>query len=136
MCMTVVGVWIVPMAVRHRRMGGCVSVTRPSNLRPRLPVASDRNGQWLPNHALRRAPGQHWFLRRPILETSRKLFRYADVEGATALSVRHTVVARLYDRGADEEQIGLVLGIGDRSAVRGMFPRARQTMAQLVDELI
>ena len=81
-------------------------------------------------------PGQHRFLCRPILETYRKLFRYADIKGATALSVRHTVVARLYDRGADEEQIGLVLGISDRSAVRGLFPRARPTMARLVDELI
>lgn len=82
------------------------------------------------------APGQQRFLCRPILETYRKLFRYADVEGATALSVRHTVVARLYERGADEEQVGLVLGISDRSAVRGLFPRSRPTMARLVDELI
>ncbi len=81
-------------------------------------------------------PGQHRFLCRPILETYRKLFRYADVAGATALSVRHTVVARLYDRGADEEQVGLVLGISDRSAVRELFPRSRATMASLVDELI
>lgn len=80
--------------------------------------------------------GQHRFLCRPILETYRKLFRYADVEGATALSVRHTVVARLYERGADEEQVGLVLGISDRSAVRGLFPRSRPTMARLVDELV
>ena len=82
------------------------------------------------------APGQHRFLCRPILETYRKLFRYADVAGATALSVRHTVVARLYGRGADEEQVGLVLGISDRSAVRELFPRSRATMASLVDELI
>ena len=81
-------------------------------------------------------PGQHRFLCRPILETYRKLFRYADVEGATALSVRHTVVARLYERGADEEQVGLVLGISDRSAVRGLFPRSRPTMARLVNELV
>ena len=81
-------------------------------------------------------PGQHRFLCRPILETYRKLFRYADVAGATALSVRHTVVARLYGRGADEEQVGLVLGISDRSAVRELFPRSRATMASLVDELI
>ncbi|MES2100701.1 MAG: site-specific integrase [Pseudomonadota bacterium] len=67
--------------------------------------------------------GPHRFVCRPILETYRKLFRYADVEGATALSVRHTVVAHLYERGADEEQVGLVLGISDRSAVRGSFPR-------------
>jgi hypothetical protein len=46
------------------------------------------------------------------------------------------VVARLYERGADEEQVGLVLGISDRSAVRGLFPRSRPNMARLVDELI
>ena len=56
--------------------------------------------------------------------------------GATPLSVRHTVVARLYDRGADDEQVGMVLGISDRSAVRELFPRSRATMASLVDELI
>ena len=81
-------------------------------------------------------PGQHRFLCRPILETYRKLFRNADVAGATALSVRHTVVARLYGRGADEEQVGLVLGISDRSAVRELFPRSRATMASLVEELV
>ena len=52
------------------------------------------------------------------------------------MSVRHTVVARLYDRGADDEQVGMVLGISDRSAVRELFPRSRATMASLVDELI
>lgn len=82
------------------------------------------------------APGQHRFLCRPILEIYRKLFRYADVAGATALSVRHTVVSRLYDRGADEEQVGLVLGISDRSSVRELFPRSRATMASLVEELV
>ena len=81
-------------------------------------------------------PGQHRFLCRPILETYRKLFRYAEVAGATALSVRHTVVARLYDRGADEEQVGLVLGISDRSAVRELFPRSRPAMSALVEDLI
>lgn len=81
-------------------------------------------------------PGQHRFLCRPILETYRKVFRHADLAGTTALSVRHTVVARLYDRGADEVQIGLVLGISDRSAVRGMFPRARPAMSALVEDLV
>jgi integrase len=81
-------------------------------------------------------PGQHRFLCRPILETYRKLFRYADVDGATALSVRHTVAARLYERGADEEQVGQVLGISNRSAVRGLFPRTRPTMARLVNDLV
>ena len=81
-------------------------------------------------------PGQQRYLCRPILETYRKVFRYAELEGATALSVRRTFVARLYDRGADEDQIGEVLGIGERRAVREQFPRMRPTMARLVQELV
>lgn len=71
-----------------------------------------------------------------ILLAYRKIFRWAELNGATPLSVRHTLVARLYGRGADEEQVGLVLGINDRWMVREMFPRARPTMAQLVEDLV
>ena len=81
-------------------------------------------------------PGQQRFLCRPILETYRKLFRHAELRDVTPLSVRHTVAARLYARGADEEQVGILLGIGDRSAVRELFPRPRPMLAQLVEELI
>lgn len=81
-------------------------------------------------------PCQRRFLCRPILETYRKLFRYAELEGATALSMRHALASRLYDRGADDEQVGLVLGISERSAVRELFPRSRPTMASLVAELV
>lgn len=80
--------------------------------------------------------GQRRYLCRPILETYRKLFRHAELEGTTALSVRHTVVAKLYHRGADEEQVGLMLGIGERSAVRELFPRKRPTMERLAHELV
>ncbi len=82
------------------------------------------------------APGQLRYLCRPILETYRKVFRYAELEGTTAMSVRRTFVARLYDRGADEDQVGMVLGIGERRAVREQFPRTRPTMARLVQELV
>lgn len=82
------------------------------------------------------APGQLRYLCRPILETYRKVFRYAELEGTTALSVRRTFVARLYDRGADEDQVGMVLGISERRAVREQFPRQRPTMARLVQELV
>ena len=81
-------------------------------------------------------PGQRRFLCRPILETYRKLLRLADLRGVTPLSVRHTLVARLYQRGADEDQIGLLMGIGDRSAVRQQFPRPRLPISDLVDELL
>ena len=80
--------------------------------------------------------GQRRFLCRPILETYRKLFRYAGLEGASPTSVRRTLVAQLYRRGADEEQVGLVLGITDRSAVRELFPRLRPDLASLLEELV
>ena len=68
---------------------------------------------------------QRRYLCRPILESYRKLFRYADLRDVTPLSARHTVAARLYERGADEEQVGLLLGISGRSAVRELFPKRR-----------
>lgn len=80
--------------------------------------------------------GRRRCLCRPILETYRKLFRYAELEWATPLSIRRTVVARLYDREADEEQVGLVLGISERRAVREQFPRVRPSMGSLVTELV
>lgn len=49
-------------------------------------------------------PGQRRFLCRPILETYRKLFRYAELPGVTPLSVRQAVMAGLYEREGDVEQ--------------------------------
>lgn len=80
--------------------------------------------------------GQRRYLCRPILETYRKIFRYAGLPGGTPLAVRTTVAARLYARGAEDEQVGLVLGIAQRSSVRQMFPRTRPTIAELVEDLI
>lgn len=73
---------------------------------------------------------------RAILETYRKLFRHSDLKDVTALSVRHTVASRLYDRGADEDQVGLLLGISQRSAVRELLARHKPTISELVDELV
>lgn len=80
--------------------------------------------------------GQRRFLCRPILETYSKLFRYSELRGVTALSARRTVISQLYERGADEEQIGILLGISERSAVRELLSRKKPTIAALVDELI
>ena len=46
-------------------------------------------------------PGQYRYLCRPILETYRKLFRYAELQGVTLLSVRATVAARMLERSED-----------------------------------
>ncbi len=40
----------------------------------------------------------------------------------------------MYERGADEDQVGLVLGIADRSAVREQLPRPRPPVPNLMDE--
>lgn len=48
------------------------------------------------------APGQYRFLCRPILETYRKLFRYAELPGVTSLAVRRAVVSGLYRCVLDE----------------------------------
>lgn len=80
--------------------------------------------------------GQKRFRCRAIQETYRKLFRYAELKPVTALTARHTVADRLYARGADESQVGLLLGIAERSAVREQFPRHPPTLHALTDDLI
>ena len=79
--------------------------------------------------------GQNRFVCRAMLETYRKLFRYADIEGLCAQSARLTLMSRMYERGADEDQVGLILGIADRSAVHGQLARPRPSLSQLLDEL-
>lgn len=81
-------------------------------------------------------PGQRRFLCRPILETYRKLFRYAELKDVTALSVRRTVATRLYERGADEDAVGLILGISERSAVRELLALQKPSIEQLLDDLV
>lgn len=76
------------------------------------------------------------YLCRSIQETYRKLFRYAELTHVTPLSVRLTLATRLYERGADEQQVGLLFGISGRGAVREMFPRPRPPVSELVRELI
>ena len=81
-------------------------------------------------------PGQNRYVCRALLEIYRKLFRYAELKGLSAQSARLTVISRMYERGADEDQVGAILGIGERSAVRELLPRPKPTLAELLDELI
>jgi integrase len=81
-------------------------------------------------------PGQHRFECRAIWHQYRKLFRHAEQKQVTALTARHTVADRLYARGADEGQIGLLFGIGDRRAVREQFPRRLPNLDALTRDLV
>jgi len=82
------------------------------------------------------AAGQRRFRCRAIQETYRKIWRYADFKQFTTLAARHTVADRLYARGADEMQVGLLLGISERAAVRELFPRWLPTLDELTDDLV
>lgn len=79
--------------------------------------------------------GQHRYVCRPLLEIYRKIFRQADIPGLCTQSARLTLMSRMYERGADEDQVGLVLGIADRSAVREQLPRPRPALAKVLEEL-
>lgn len=79
---------------------------------------------------------QHRSVCRPLLEIYRKLFRYAEIKDLSAQSARLTLMHRMYQRGADEEQVGMILGIAERSDVRERLPRPKPTLDDLLDELI
>lgn len=81
-------------------------------------------------------PGQNRHVCRALLEIYRKLFRYTEFKGLSAQSARLTLMSRMYERGADEDQVGLILGISERSAVRQLLPRPRPTLAEILDELV
>jgi integrase len=78
--------------------------------------------------------GQRRFVCRPLLEAYRRIFRQADIQGLCTQSARLTLMSRMYARGADEDQIGLVLGIADRSAVREQLPRPRADLLSVMEE--
>lgn len=69
-----------------------------------------------------------------MLDTYRKIFKRINMHGLSALTLRRTVAFRLDARGADEEQIGLILGITERQAVRELLPR-RPDMVELMTDL-
>jgi len=68
-------------------------------------------------------------------EALRKVFRDAGLPSLRSRDARLTVIALLYARGADEAQVGLLLGIRDNSAVRALLPRPRPPLAELTQDL-
>lgn len=76
------------------------------------------------------------FLCRAMLVTCRKVFHRIAMPGVSALTVRRTVAARLAERGADEKQIGAILGIYERKAVRGLLPQPPRSLEDLMYGLV
>lgn len=80
------------------------------------------------------AEGRPRYLCRQMLDTYRKIFKRIDMQGLSAVTLRRTVAFRLDARGADEEQIGLILGITEKQAVRELLP-PRPSMVELMTDL-
>lgn len=78
--------------------------------------------------------GRPRFLCRQMLDTYRKIFKRINIHGMSALTLRRTVARRLDARGADEEQIGLILGITEKQAVRELLPQ-RPDIVDLMTDL-
>lgn len=78
--------------------------------------------------------GSPRFLCRQMLDTYRKIFKRINLRGLSALVLRRTVAVRLDARGADAGQIGLILGIAEKQAVRQLLPR-RPDIAELMPDL-
>lgn len=72
------------------------------------------------------------YLCQEIHYAYRKIFRRIGFPGLSALNVRYTVMDRLARRGADESQIGELLGVRELRPVK----RARPSLDQLMDGLV
>ena len=83
-----------------------------------------------------RGQGQVRSLCRGMHDTYRKIFRRIGLSGISALIMRRTVAARMFERGAAEEQIGEVLGISDKKAVRELLPRVHRPLQAVLRELV
>lgn len=73
---------------------------------------------------------------RGMQEALRQLFRHAGLPALSSRDARRTVAGLLYDQGADESQVGLLLGIRDNSAVRALLIRPRPSLVELTQCLL
>jgi len=73
---------------------------------------------------------------RAILDIYRRLFRTAGLKGVSALCARRTVAKRLLERGCDVDQIGAVLGLKGRNAVRKLIVKEPPVLKAAVRELV
>jgi hypothetical protein len=73
---------------------------------------------------------------RPILETYRKIMQRAQLPDATARAARMRVLNKLVEQGADEQQVGLVLGVGARHVKRCVVATPPRSLHILTEGLL
>lgn len=73
---------------------------------------------------------------RGMQDALRKMFRLAGLPALSSRDARRIVTALLYECGADEAQVGALLGIRDNRVVRALLPRPRPTLSDLTQRLL
>jgi integrase len=66
-----------------------------------------------------------------ILDIYRRIFARAGLKGVSALSARRTVAERLTERGCNVDQVGAVLGLTERDAVRNLIRNEHESLKSL-----
>lgn len=120
---------------RHRRGHGLGEVDDYLGLRPDSPLFLNSYGM---TYVLRRTEvsGLVRHRCRGMQEALRQLFRRAGLPALSSRDARRTVAGLLYGQGADESQVGLLLGIRDNSAVRALLIRPRPSLIELTQCLL
>ncbi len=126
------------MAYVRYRVGkghGVGTTTRYAGLDPTTPLLLNHDGQ--PYRIVESSDnGCKRYLCRGILESCRRIFRTAGIDGLCASTLRRTLARRLRDRGATIEQIGEALGITDRKAIRDLLDVQHFDLPTLFDEIV
>ncbi len=81
-------------------------------------------------------PGQLRFLCRRMLDAYHKIFRRIGLPGMSPLFIRRMVAIKMQERGATEQQIGEILGIGRRKSVRELLVQRRHPLRAVVRGLL
>jgi site-specific recombinase XerD len=123
------------LAERVRRAKGVVDGVAYRGLDPKSRLFLTEAGGAFEVLALTR-PGMHRHLCRSILEVYRTIFRRAGLKGVTTMTARRTVARRLREHGAQEDQIGELLGIKNLGALRELLGECRRPLAAVVEELV
>lgn len=80
--------------------------------------------------------GRGRYLCRSILEVYRSIFRRAGLKGVTSMTARRTVARRLRERGAEDDQIGELLGVKSATTLRELLRGCRRPLSAVVEEIV
>ena len=114
---------------RVRRGQGTETSTKYRGLDPNSRLFLTGNGREMPIK-VRMTPRGRQYRCGVILDIYRRIFARAGLKGVSALCARRTVAERLTERGCDVDQIGAVLGLIERNAVRHLIRNERESLGR------